>query len=151
MASVMKTTVSTPLSVVTENVNAFESREQEVSVHLPLLYKIAMSLGFNDHELHTLIDDVCSTAIKQNNRQNEDLPLKILLAKNLVYQCVFCISKRLFQQPGKNTNEMPLSFWVVYRLKTIIGFNDRELAVLLNTSPANIRTRLNKALLFLAR
>jgi len=144
----MESTVNTPLSAKEVESNAFASMEQQVDEHLPLLHKIAMSLGVYDQELQAFIKEACCITIKRKGGQ-EALPLRLLLSKNLVHLCVFSISKRMFQQRRKPAHEIPFSFWVAHQLKTIAGFNEKELAYLLNTTLANIQTRLGRALIFL--
>ncbi|HYC27516.1 MAG TPA: hypothetical protein VEB42_01855 [Chitinophagaceae bacterium] len=145
----METMVSSSVTGLRINSVAFEWNETEVKMHKPLLYRIAMSLGFNDHQLHLLVEEVCCSFTRQRPRQKGDLPLRTLLIKRLVHRCVFIISSRLFQQVNRSTCEMPLCYRVVYELKTGIGLDEKELALVLNTSPLRIRKRLNRALALL--
>ncbi len=87
--------------------------------------------------------------------------LRIWLTKLLVHKCIFKISSELFSQGNSsktlghyygygdshklNQKHMPLSFRAVFILKNIVGFDENEIAEILNTTPLSVKQRLNKA------
>ena len=145
----MKPVTASPVLPLKVDSTVFEAGEGEIQSHTPVLYKIGMLLGFNDEALHTLVEEVCATISKQQESQGDSYSIRIALIKCLVCKCVFITSSRLFQRASVNASEMALSYRIVYTLKTTIGLNETELAVILNTTPLSIRTRFNKALAFL--
>jgi DNA-directed RNA polymerase specialized sigma24 family protein len=135
----------------------------------PLLYKIARSFGLSNSESQDLIQQVYSYALKDYLTNENHHPLRIRLVKMVVHKCIFIISSRLFNQfdscTGKNNAEslsyyyaylsaqrsksgdMPLSFRVVFILKNM-GFNENEIAAILNTTTIKVKERFGKALAY---
>ena len=127
----------------------------------PLLYQTAISFGFNDNELNDLVQQVCSHGSRSYTHQRNFFSLRIWLTKLLVHKCIFKISSELFSQGNSsktlghyygygdshklNQKHMPLSFRAVFILKNIVGFDENEIAEILNTTPLSVKQRLNKA------
>jgi hypothetical protein len=74
-----------------------------------------------------------------------EFSLRIWMSKLMVQKCVSKISASIFQQMGASSKEMPLSCRTVYLLNHLVGFDENEMALLLNTTPIIIRARLKKA------
>jgi hypothetical protein len=129
----------------------FMSTERKIRPYDSLLYKIAAEFGFDSSDRQELVEEVHSFASRHPEGQEELLPKKIWLAKLIVHKCVFKISSQMFQQPETCTKQMPLSFRTAYLLNNLVGFNEEEIAVILNTTPINIKQRLHRAILFVHR
>jgi len=118
-----------------------------------LLYKIATSFGCSDCEALDLIQQVCTCSAICSADWCNDTSLKIRLSKGIVHKCIFKLSSQWCSQyvEAKTVcvTDMPLSFHVVYILHDIIGFDENEVAELLNTNLHLVRQRLNKAFLFI--
>jgi hypothetical protein len=119
----------------------------------PLLYNIAAGFGFMDSETMDLVQQVCSSINAYCADLQDDTSLKIRLSKQMVHKCIFKISSQLFSQ-NMNTEkiavkDMPLSCRSVFILHDIIGFDECEIAEMLNTDLLQVKKRLNKALLFI--
>jgi hypothetical protein len=127
------------------------STEQKFRQHDMLLYKIAAGFDLDSSERYDLVEEVHSYATRHASVHEGLLPTKVWLAKLMVHKCVFTISSRLFQQPETSTKQMPLSFRTAYLLNNLVGFNEAEIAAILNTTPLKIKERLCKAFLFLQR
>ncbi|TKK66692.1 hypothetical protein FC093_16795 [Ilyomonas limi] len=119
----------------------------------PLLYKIASSFGFIDNETMDLVQQVCSCFNVYCTNPQNGTSLKIRLSKFMVHQCIFKISSQLFSQnvdaEKLSATDMPLSFRSVFILHHIIGFDEYEIAEILNTNLLQVKHRLSKALLFI--
>jgi DNA-directed RNA polymerase specialized sigma24 family protein len=140
--------------------------EQKIEKHESLLMQIVTGLGFNKVESNQIIDEVRLQAQKQFRDYSGLFPFKLWLTKTLVRKCIFKISQDLFNGVsnaqvfggfstaknifGGRQEQIPLSFFIVYLLHDI-GFTEREIAEILNTSTMNVKERLNKALQFIAR
>jgi DNA-directed RNA polymerase specialized sigma24 family protein len=142
--------------------------ERRVREHEGLLYKIAASLGYLDNDMPDLVNEVCSYATRHYGDKEGELSLRVWLAKMMVYKCIYGISCKLFSQgfalpekPAFNSNyscysishapallNMPLGFRAVYILHHI-GFDEVEIATILNTDVIAIKKRFNQALLFI--
>lgn len=141
-----------------------------IESYTPLLGRIAGAFGFTESEVHDLLEQVQVYA--RTHRAADCYPFRIWLAKIMVHTCTFRIGNRLFGQCGcpaperKETcsdgyyasgkarslrlEEMPLSFRAVYILTRDIGFSKSEIALILNTTPAQVVERYTNALAFLA-
>ncbi len=134
----------------------------------PLLYKIGINFGFSDGETIALVEQVES---HRNSfcTDSYTFGLKIWLSKIMVRQCIFKISGILFSQNTTfeikprvlgyhSSNQesthsciqnMPLSLRTVYILKSAIGFDEIEIAEILNVSSFKIKDRFQEAKFFL--
>lgn len=130
----------------------------------PLLYKIATSFGFSNRESDDLLTQV-NVYPKSFCAAYESFDLRIALSKIMVYKCIFKISSRLFSQNisfrimphmfgyyagfkdyrDSDLRYMPLSFRTVYILKNTIGFNENEIAEILNITSIKVKERFQKA------
>jgi hypothetical protein len=123
-----------------------------------LLYRIANSLGFDDKQAIQMIEETYLKSAQFNAvvDRNED---RIGLTKILVRQCVFKIGSMMFSKTGtmesfdgyinsldciipSKTGKVPLSLQTVYILFHVIGFNEKEIAHILNANTIQIRERL---------
>jgi len=137
--------------------NAYNNRltitVASIEEHEPLLHKIASSFGLIDSETIDLVQQAYSYSKAYCADSQNDTSLKIRLSKFMVHQCIFKISSRLFSQnadAGKTgVTDMPLSFRSVFILHHIIGFDEYEIAEILNTNLLQVKQRLSKALLFI--
>ena len=130
-------------------VDVIPPTETDKNFYEPLLNKIANSFGFYNKEASSLVQKVYAD-VKSNTVEQE---LRMSLAKEIVYKCIFTISSRLFSQntPGEITfqlSNMPLGSRAVFILHNHIGFSETEISELLNIPPLRVRERLNKAILF---
>jgi len=130
---------------------SFLSIEQRVRKFEPLMRKIALSFGFCDATLHELVEDTCSSALRNYKTQEMSFSLRIWMSKRIVRKCVSKVSISIFQHMGSSSKEMPLSFRTVYLLNKLVGFDEYEMALILNTTKLIIRERLNKALTIINR
>lgn len=146
-----------------------EPAESKIKKYEPLLNKITISFGIKNSEAKGLVEEVCSYANRHFVDRENCLSLRIWLAKSLVHKCIFRISCKLFSQKKdverepralgyysyhKSSREsgwqdMPLSFRVVFILQNIMGFKEKEIAEILNTTPIKIRERFSKAKAFI--
>jgi DNA-directed RNA polymerase specialized sigma24 family protein len=130
-----------------------------------LMYKITASFGFSDSESDDLVSEVSFYAHSHRSYPENRFLLRARLSKIMVHKCIFRISSRLFSQhtstgkepgilgyypgckssPGTNCQDIPLSFRVVYILNDVIGFNEVEIAEILNITSIRVKDRLNKA------
>jgi hypothetical protein len=128
-----------------------------------LLFQIGKHFGFSEKEAFKLIEEVYSYSQRLYNDEKNQLPLRILLSKLMVHKCIFKISCRMFSEntstritawpsfySNKNAFEacekaMPVSYLTVYILSSILGFSEREIAGILNTTTLQVRERLTKA------
>jgi hypothetical protein len=97
------------------------------------------------------VDDRTAYAIQYFETPGDVLPPRARLSKLIVEKCVRKVSDSMFQQTGPGRKEMPISCHTVYMLNKEIGFNETEMALILDTTPFVIRTIWNKALLFVNR
>jgi len=125
------------------------SIEQRVRRNEPLMYKIGLSFGFNDSTLHELVRDTSSCAIRYFKTHTDYLSIRLWMSKLIVQKCILKISLPIFLQEGPCCQEIPVSFRAVYVLNKLVGFDENEVALILNTTPLVIRARLNKALLMI--
>lgn len=134
----------------------------------PLLYKIGINFGFSDSETIALVEQV---DFHRNSfcTDRYTFGLKIWLSKIMVRKCIFKISRILFSQNisfevrprvlayhscnQESTHSciqhMPLSLRTVYILKSVIGFDEIEIAEILNVSSFKIKDRFQEAKFFL--
>ncbi len=127
------------------------SIEQIVKRYEPLMYKIGLSFGFNDSTLHEWVRESSTCAIRCFTAHTDNLSIRLWMAKRIVQKCILKISLPIFQQEGPCCHEMPVSFRAVYVLNRLAGFDENEMAFILNTTPLVIRERLNKALSMINR
>jgi hypothetical protein len=139
-------TVTCTASLALAANTTFSPIEQHVRKYEPLMRKIALSFGFCDTVLHELVENTCSSALRHYETQEMYFSLRIWMSKLIVQKCVSKISASIFQQIDTSSKEMPLSFRTVYLLNVLVGFDEYEMALLLNSTPIIIRARLNKAL-----
>jgi DNA-directed RNA polymerase specialized sigma24 family protein len=150
------------LSVVDNDISTIGTR---IGKHEDLLVQIMSGLGLNKIQSDEILKEVRLQAKRQYREYPGTFPFKVWLSKILVRKCIFKISEDFFnglkdeqtKSPAfgsysteKNIfatcgEKIPLSFWVVYLLHHHIGFTEKEIAEILNTSPLSVRTRLNKA------
>ena len=110
-----------------------------------LLYRIANSLGFYDREAMQLVEET----YRRNAQFNEEVyqsGARIALTRTLVRQCIFRISSTIFSKPTLVTpGRVPLSFQTVYILFHMFGFDEREIAQILNVNALLVKERLGRA------
>jgi hypothetical protein len=129
-----------------------------------VLLQITLGFGFNESESGQILQEV---KVYMNSQASiiEEMSLRLWLAKKVVRQCVFLVSKDIFMSPPaagspghtfmKNpfiksynihtTGQMGLASWTTYLLVDIIGFNDLEAAIILNVHPFKLREQLSIA------
>ena len=141
--------------------------DSSLKKHESLLHKIATSFGLSDNESSNVIKQVYSDADRYNGYKNNGLSVRILLSKIMVHKCIFRISSEYFNSNGSSAGNvkgislpyyrnyksrglqcMPLSVRTVFVLSTI-GFNETEIAEILNTTIIDIKERFNKASVFI--
>lgn len=140
-------------SSVLINYNAPASPESKIGKYKLHLEKIGISLGFTETESSRLAQQVIADAIKGNFYGNDQLSLRIWLSKMMVRNCLFTISNLLFSNTNIDSkNEfltgksIPLGIQTVFTLYNTIGFNENEIAEILNITVMQVKHRLNKAL-----
>jgi hypothetical protein len=129
-----------------------------------VLRQVTSGFGFNESDSSQILQQVRSCMYAQGGNA-EDISLRLWLAKKLVHQCVFLVSRDMFMakpvagspayafriQPIlktfniHQTREMSLPVWTTYLLIDIIGFNDLEAAIILNVHPFKLREQLSIA------
>jgi hypothetical protein len=129
-----------------------------------LLHSIATSLGLGEKESQELVEYVCLIGKKNYTYQKENYTLKIWLSKILVHNCIFRISSSMFSQNANTANsfqtanhhfmaspfsKIPISFGTAYVLFHSIGFNESEVAQILNISLMQVKERLAKAMIII--
>ena len=129
------------------------SSEVSIKSYEPLLNKIAISLGFNSNEAKSLVQKVAANIKSTYAEHTSHSSLRICLAKEMVYQCIFIISTNLFKQNfvGETSflsSNMPLTYRAAFILYDHIGFSEIEISEILNVTPKKVRERLNKAMSF---
>ncbi|HWJ26231.1 MAG TPA: hypothetical protein VNS32_06790 [Flavisolibacter sp.] len=129
------------------------SPESAIGKYKCLLKKIGIGLGFTETESGLLAQQVIDDAIKNNCRRNDHLSPRVWLSKIMVRKCVFTISNLLFSSKNIDSKNkfptaktIPLSFRTVLILYNSVGFNEMEIAEILNTTVMEVKHRLNKAL-----
>jgi hypothetical protein len=140
-------------SSVLVNYNAPASSESGIGKYKCLLKKIGISLGFTETESGWLAQQVIHDAIKGNCQRNDHLSSRVWLSKIMVRKCLFTISNLLFSSKNIDSKNkflagktIPLSFWTVLILYNTVGFNEIEIAEILNTTVMQVKRRLNRAL-----
>jgi hypothetical protein len=151
----------------TYNICLTIAEAENKEVYEALLYKIAISFGFNDCETMDLVQEVGSCSNTYCADRPNSGSLKIWLSKLMVHKCIFKISSQLFSQnsnaekinhlptgggsghKNSQTTDIPLSLRSVSILSDIIGFDEIEIAEILNTTPLQVKQRLNKVSLFI--
>lgn len=127
--------------------------EAGIKEYESLLYKIATNFGFSDSKAMDIVQQVCSCFIKPYADRQNDTSLKIRLSKVMVHKCIFELSSQLFSQnrdaEKTRVTGMPLSSHAVFILHDIIGFDECEVAEMLNINLHQVKQRHNKALLFI--
>ena len=142
-----------------------------IEIHKTLLCEIVSGMGFSPVESSKILEEVFVQSEKRFADYSGIIPFKLWLAKMLVRKCIFRISENFFNgqanvqvksatflsySTGKSIfdtgqKQMPLSFWVVHLLHNRIGFTEREIAQILNTTPVNVSERLKNVLSFIPR
>lgn len=140
------------------NYNAPASSKSGIGKYKCLLKKIGIGLGFSETESGWLAQQVIDDAIKGNCQRNDHLSPRVWLSKIMVRKCLFTISTLLFSSKNIESKNkfltdktIPLSFWTVMILYNTVGFNENEIAEILNTTVMQVKHRLNKALAFIHR
>lgn len=144
--------------------NSFESIERTCLLNLRLaaldeqmhyseLFNIGTALGLYERQTILFVQDVMNNSAPQYLKQKQCLTFRIWLIKKMVHKCLFYIGSELCSQPLQFENSknfylphMPISYWAVYKLHHSVGLSHAEIAIALNTTPLQIRARLNKAL-----
>jgi hypothetical protein len=126
----------------------------------PMLLQIVHAFGFTAKEYAQLLEQQFLKNDSKNFQCYEQN--RVEQAKRLVRQCVYKISSRIFNQSESATSfsgegmpfnsnltaqlvKIPITFRTVYILFHIIGFNEKELAYILNISIVQVRERLARA------
>jgi len=132
--------------------------------HQPVLLQITSGFGFNETHSSKLLQEV-KAMVALDAYHKEELPLRLWLVKKVVQKCVFLVSSDMFQCKINNidhglaledrpylrsfmlhqTRQVPLPVWTTYLLVDIIGFNELEVAGILNSHPFKIREQLSMA------
>jgi len=127
-----------------------------------VLQQITSGFGFNESDSCQILQQVRSSIFPGIAG---DISPRLWLAKQIVRQCVFLVSRDMFLakpvsgsfahvfmfQPIlesfniHKTREMKLPAWTTYLLVDIIGFNDLEAAIILNVHPFKLREQLSIA------
>lgn len=130
-----------------------------------LMYKIATSFGFNNSESNELVIQAGFYAIEYFAGQENRFASRILLSKIVVRKCIARLSDKVFSQNPCSKKEsgvlgyysdskssyrsvyeaIPLSLRTVYILNNTIGFNQVEIAEILNITLIRVKERFNKA------
>src|SRR5215218_45877 len=144
--------------------NTFGSSEHEAEKHKPFLLMIAINLGLSEKESHELVEYVCLAGERNYVYQEKNFPLKLWLSKILVHNCVVKISSVMFSKSGSgfvsfqgsdnylgssSISKIPFSFRTVYILFYSVGFEESEVAYILNITPMQVRERLARALMII--
>jgi hypothetical protein len=125
-----------------------------------ILYQIPISFGMNSDDSNELVNQMYLKAGRKYSVVYQD---RLELTKRIVHQCVFKISCKIFSQEQQlagfeyeNINpysnkisrllKIPLSFSVVYILYHVIGFNETEVAYILNIDSIQVKERLGSAM-----
>ena len=134
------------------------------SKNQPVLLQVTSGFGFNETHSLKILQEVRAMASSASCHM-EDLSLRLWLVKKVVQKCVFLVSNDMFQCKTNyvdhelalerrpylrsfmlhQTRHMPLPVWTTYLLVDIIGFNELEVASILNTHPFKIREQLSMA------
>ena len=134
---------------------------QKCSRYELLLSRIAMSFGFDYAESNVLVKFVLADCVAQCKQTGGCKSYRILLSKIMVRQCVLKLSSDIFAADasgrskfrwtdedacaGSLISEMPLTMRAVFILHGRLGYDEDEVAEILNTSPSNVSARFNKA------
>jgi hypothetical protein len=124
--------------------------------------EITSGFGFTEPGSSQVLQQVrCSFSSEWSN--DLEISPRLWLAKQIVRQCVFLVSRDMFLAkpvPGNpeqalkpfpksltfhKTRPMSLPVWTIYLLVDIIGFNDLEAAIILNVHPFKLREQLSIA------
>jgi DNA-directed RNA polymerase specialized sigma24 family protein len=133
------------------------SAEVGLARYEQLLSAIAAGFGLDMIESRDLMKNVFADAITRYTSVQESGSPRIWLSKLMVHKCVSKLSSDIFalgclrQYAGTNQTleDMPLTLRAVFILKEKVGFNDMEVAEMLNSSPSVARARFGKAVAFL--
>jgi len=145
------------LTSVLVNYNAAASSKSRIGKYKLLLKKIGISLGFTETESDWLAQQVIDDATKGNCQRNDHFSPRVWLSKMMVRKCLFTISNLLFSSTSIDSNKffagktVPLSLWTVLILYNTVGFNENEIAEILNTTVMQVKHRLNRASAFIHR
>src|SRR6476620_6116011 len=124
--------------------------------------QIISGFGLDESESGKILQKVRSSTSSECGNDGDISP-RLWMAKKIVRQCVFQVSREMFlsppvpgnpEQPLKpflksfafpKTRQMSLPVWTSYLLVDIIGFNDLEAAIILNVHPFRLREQLSTA------
>ena len=144
--------------------NTFERPKQKAENYKTFLLTIAINLGLSEKESHVLVEYVCLAGERNYVYQEKNFPLKLWLSKILVHNCVVKISSVMFSKSGSgfvsfqgsdnylgssSISKIPFSFRTVYILFYSVGFEESEVAYILNITPMQVRERLARALMII--
>lgn len=137
--------------------------DEQAKKYEHFLKAVACSLGLSEIEATMLAGEVCALG-RRFSDENNGLNLRLWLSKQLIRNCVFIISSAMFGKKEEIAfyadagcriplpiRKLPLSFRTVYLLVHHWGFRVEEVAILLNSTPLQVRERLLKANMRLQR
>jgi RNA polymerase sigma-70 factor (ECF subfamily) len=132
-----------------------------------VLYKIARCYGFNHQDAEDIMQETHVSAFTNLKNFQHKASYKTWVSKILIHKCVYKLSYGYFknEQPGSNNMatetivlnkelskvlekslaEIPLTYRTVFILREVEGFNTNETAELMNSTPVNVKVRLNRA------
>ena len=120
-----------------------------------LLSTIAVAFGFDSIDSRDLVKHVLADAIKHYASIQEFDSAKIWLSKLMVHKCISKLGSDIFASTSLRpcpaaakltVHDMPLTLRAVFILQHSVGFNELEVAEILNSSAYIVRRRLNRAL-----
>jgi DNA-directed RNA polymerase specialized sigma24 family protein len=121
------------------------------------LRKLGTCLGLKETEVAEHVQNIIYHASRQHEDAGHRFTLRIWLSKMMVHKCIFLISRHLFGEPdnyekrkASSHQDIPLSFWVVFKLNNF-GFSENEIAEILNTTGVQVRSRYLKAVAIMRR
>jgi hypothetical protein len=128
--------------------------------HTTFLFSIAESFGISNEQASELVRQVFVEHPHIPAMQHDSCETyQAALSKHMIRKCLFHIGSRICEHPQRVTytpagpynisystfHRLPLTYHAVYVLYEKIGFNEPEIADVLNIAPAEVRTRLAKA------
>jgi hypothetical protein len=149
-------TIGDPVPEKYNTVSPLNSKAAGIEKYRSLLFQIGIALGLSEDSTDKMVQEIMNSATIAYGFQKKDLSIKMYLSRLMVQKCVFTISACICGQTRFDNSQnnpylpdIPLSFWAVYALYTIIGFTEVEIAHILNITVIITRERLNKAIILL--
>lgn len=157
--------MTTDCTIAARNIDAPQD-EPKIGKYELLLFKIATSFGFSNKESSDIVQQVHLDRVRHFRYQENGNQIRVLLSKMMVQRCIFKISSEYFSSvssnPGKEFSGLafypncislrlrnfPLSLRTVVILNSV-GFDETEIAQILNTTPFIVKEKFNKALVLI--